>query len=66
MNRASEQMGIPPAFKRLPWALTGGIGRFRGASGDIEAVNLGTNVTGCPNFQAKFKFRSGSGRDWSH
>jgi hypothetical protein len=44
------------------FSVTGGIGRFRGAAGDMEGVNLGTNVTGCPNFQSRFNFVPGSVR----
>jgi hypothetical protein len=29
--------------------VTGGIGSFRGASGEIQVTILGTNATGCPN-----------------
>jgi hypothetical protein len=35
-------------------AITGGIGAFRGASGDVEEGPFGTNATGCPNFRARF------------
>jgi hypothetical protein len=34
-------------------AVTGGIGRFRGATGDTAVTILGTNVTGCPNFRVQ-------------
>ena len=34
-----------------PMAVTGGIGRFRGASGELSAEILGTNTTGCPNLR---------------
>jgi hypothetical protein len=38
-------------------AVTGGIGRFRGASGDISGgPPIGTNATGCPNFRTTFNF----------
>src|SRR4051794_7190733 len=43
-------------------AVTGGIGRFRGVSGDTEGPPIGTNVTGCPNSRLMFKLVSGSGR----
>jgi hypothetical protein len=36
-------------------SVTGGINGFSGASGFIEEAAFGTNVTGCPNFRAKFK-----------
>jgi hypothetical protein len=42
--------------------LTGGIGGFSGASGFIEESPFGTNVTGCPNFRAKFRIQPGSVR----
>jgi len=38
-------------------SVTGGIGSFRGAAGDIQPTILGTNATGCPNFRAKFNLR---------
>ena len=41
-------------------SVTGGIGSFSGASGDVEEGPFGTNVTGCPNFRAKFTFQPGS------
>ena len=44
-------------------SVTGGIGGFFGASGDVQfppGVTLGTNVTGCPNFRAKFRIRRGA------
>ena len=43
-----------PSGERL--SVTGGIGSFRGASGDVEEAPFGTNVSGCPNFRAKFTF----------
>jgi hypothetical protein len=39
-------------------SVTGGIGGFFGARGNVQfppGVTLGTNVTGCPNFRAKFR-----------
>ena len=44
-------------------SVTGGIGGFSGASGFIVETPFGTNATGCPNFRAKFRLRSGLGRD---
>src|SRR5438309_1430213 len=44
-----------PSGERL--SVTGGIGSLRGASGDVEEGPLGTNVSGCPNFRAKFIFQ---------
>src|SRR5712691_9500582 len=44
-------------------SVTGGIGGFSGASGFIVEAPFGTNATGCPNFRAKFRLRSGSGGD---
>ena len=41
-------------------SVTGGIGAFSGASGDIQGTILGTNATGCPNFRAMFRIRPGS------
>ncbi len=37
-----------PTGERL--SLTGGIGGFSGAGGDVEEGPFGTNATGCPNF----------------
>src|SRR2546425_2845491 len=42
-------------------SVTGGIGGFSGASGFIEEAPFGTNATGCPNFRAKIRPRSGRG-----
>ena len=41
-------------------SVTGGIGVFSGAAGDIQGTILGTNATGCPNFRTKFNHRPGS------
>ena len=49
-----------PSGERL--SVTGGIGAFRGAAGDVEEGPFGTNVTTCPNFRAKFTFQPGSVR----
>ena len=35
-------------------AVVGGMGAFRGASGEVFAVNSGTNITGCPNIRLTF------------
>jgi hypothetical protein len=48
---------------RAEFAVTGGIGHFRGATGDTAGTTLGTNVTGCPNFRLQFNFVPGSIRD---
>jgi len=55
-----EGYDVLPSGERL--SVTGGIGSFRGASGDVEEGPgpLGTNATGCPNFRAKFTFQAGS------
>jgi hypothetical protein len=48
-------------------AVTGGIGAFRGASGDLEgSFTLGTNATGCPNYRIRFNFVPGSVRGASN
>jgi hypothetical protein len=47
-------------------SLTGGIGRFSGASGFLEEGPFGTNATGCPNFRAKFNIQPGSLRGESN
>jgi hypothetical protein len=44
-------------------SVTGGIGGFSGASGYIVEAPFGHNATGCPNFRAQFRLRSGRGRD---
>jgi hypothetical protein len=44
-------------------SVTGGIGGFSGAAGDIQVNGLGTNATGCPNFRAKFNLQPGSERE---
>jgi hypothetical protein len=44
-------------------SVTGGIRDFSGASGFITETPFGTNATGCPNFRAKFRLRSGPRRD---
>jgi hypothetical protein len=43
------------------FSVTGGIGTFRGAAGDLRGITLGTNATGCPNFRARFRLLSRSG-----
>ncbi|HYZ85438.1 MAG TPA: hypothetical protein VE621_13595 [Bryobacteraceae bacterium] len=47
------------------FAVTGGIGAFRGAAGDLQGTALGTNATGCPNFRATFNIQPGSVRGTS-
>jgi hypothetical protein len=41
-------------------SVTGGIGGFSGAAGQIQSESFGTNASGCPNFRAKFTFQPGS------
>jgi hypothetical protein len=60
---AFPNLRIPDtALERL--SLTGGIGGFSGAAGDVEEGPIGTtastNATGCPNFRAQFTIRPGS------
>jgi hypothetical protein len=43
-------------------AVTGGIGRFRGATGDSHGSPIGFNATGCPNFRITFNLVPGSVR----
>jgi hypothetical protein len=64
-GRALTAEGYPinPEGERL--AVTGGIGGFSGAAGEIQEGPIGTNATGCPNFRAKFTFQSGSVRGGS-
>jgi hypothetical protein len=47
---------------RALFSITGGIGFFRGAAGDLQGTTLGTNATGCPNFRATFNLVPGSVR----
>jgi hypothetical protein len=56
---AFPEGGLP---KEVLLAVTGGIGGFRGASGDIRGVRLGTNVTGCPNFRTRINLLPASTR----
>jgi hypothetical protein len=44
-----------PTPTRALFSVTGGIGKFRGAAGDLRGTTLGTNTTGCPNFRATFR-----------
>ena len=53
-----EGYDVLPSGERL--SVTGGIGGFRGAAGDVEEGPFGTNATTCPNFRAKFTFQPGS------
>jgi hypothetical protein len=46
----------PPSLDMVLLSVTGGIGDFRGASGDVRGLFLGTNVTGSPNSRAEFTF----------
>ena len=43
-------------------AVTGGFGAFSGASGDLVAQEIGTNISGCPNIRFKVNFQPGSMR----
>jgi hypothetical protein len=50
----------PPDFAAL-FSVIGGIGDFRGATGDAKGSGaLGTNATGCPNFRVRFNIVPGS------
>jgi hypothetical protein len=51
-----------PGFTGERLSVTGGIGGLAGAAGDVEEGPFGTNVTGCPNFRAKFSIQPGSVR----
>jgi len=44
-------------------SVTGGIHDFSGASGFVAEAPFGTNASGCPNFRAKFRLRTGPKRD---
>jgi len=41
-------------------SVTGGIGAFFGAAGEIRSASFGVNATGCPNFRVNISFRPGS------
>jgi len=60
----AEGYAIQPEGELL--SVTGGIGRFSGASGFIEEAPFATNATGCPNFRAKFKGRIRSSESGDH
>lgn len=40
-----------------PMAVIGGMGAFSGASGELSAEILGTNITGCPNLRLTIHLR---------
>jgi hypothetical protein len=40
-----------------PMAVVGGMGDFSGASGELDAVVIGTNSTGCPNVRATINLK---------
>jgi hypothetical protein len=40
-----------------PLAVIGGMGSFSGASGDMSALAVGTNITGCPNIRFTIKLK---------
>jgi hypothetical protein len=67
-GRGLNVAGYPITETHSILSVTGGIGSFSGASGQVEALNLsqgatvGTNATGCPNFRVKFTFQPGSVR----
>jgi hypothetical protein len=56
----TEAYNFVPSGKSFS-AVTGGVGRFAGASGDIEGdPPIGFNATGCPNFHTKLNLVPGS------
>jgi hypothetical protein len=59
-GRALTAAGFPTGAETSALSVTGGVGSFSGASGEIQGSPLGTNITGCPNFRAKFRFQPGS------
>ncbi len=66
-NNALTVEGYPrAAFNGERLAVTGGIGSFAGAAGDLDEGPIGTNATGCPNFRATFKIQPGSLRNGSN
>jgi hypothetical protein len=40
-----------PSIPEAHFAVVGGLGSLIGASGDMSAMIIGTNVTGCPNLR---------------
>jgi hypothetical protein len=56
----AEGYDVLPAGELL--SITGGIRGLSGATGFIEEGPFGANVTGCPNFRAKFHIQAGSVR----
>jgi hypothetical protein len=56
-GRALTAAGYPTAGETSALSVTGGIGGFIGASGQVQGMPLGTNATGCPNFRAKFTLK---------
>jgi hypothetical protein len=58
-GRALTVEGYASAALEGAFSITGGIGGFRGAAGDVHGDPprpLGTNITGCPNFRSRFNF----------
>jgi len=64
-GRALTLEGYASASLVAHLSVTGGIGGFRGAAGEVGGTVLGTNVTGCPNFRAMFSIEPGSMRGTS-
>jgi hypothetical protein len=62
-GRALTTDGYVVSSNAVPLAITGGIGGFQGASGQVEGTIIGTNATGCPNARVKFNLQPGFGRD---
>ena len=44
-----------------PMAIVGGIGRFRGASGEMTDEIIGSNSTGCPNLRLTLRLNTKAG-----
>jgi len=67
-GRALTLEGYDLASGAAALSVTGGIGGFSGAVGDIQfpGAPMGTNATGCPNFRAKFRIQPGSVRGASN
>ena len=59
-NALTAEGYISTLLSTVPLSITGGIGNFSGASGDLEGTLLGTNLTGCPNFRVRFHIQPGS------
>jgi hypothetical protein len=51
LNDGSGVVADGPHPDAGPMAITGGMGRFSGAGGELFVEIIGTNITGCPNLR---------------